>query len=229
MREIWTPGLEEKIARKTHVTVHPGMMFSLAKDTMEKTKLWKIVRKMPKGALLHAHCDAMVDFDYLFEVLLNTPGLHIWCEDSHLATAEARETASILVRFKQTPHTEGSLWQEDYVPGTPILLTQAADDFPGGRPEFLKWLKSRCTISQTEAISQHHGVAHIWQKFQDCFIVIGTFIHYEPVFRAFLRRLMSKLYEDGISWVEIRYAQPLVLKALVVFVFCYYLEGEIIH
>ena len=32
----------------------PGMMFNAAKSHMERTHLWKIVRKMPKGALLHA-------------------------------------------------------------------------------------------------------------------------------------------------------------------------------
>lgn len=204
MKEIWTPDLEEQIAQKSSTTIHPGMMFTQAKDIMEKTKLWKIVRKMPKGALLHAHCDAMVDFDYLFEVLLTTPGIHIWSETSHLATPEAREKALFLVRFKETNHEEGSIWEESYVPGTPILLTKAADDFPGGKTEFLKWLKTRCTLSQTDSLEQHHGIGHIWQKFQNCFIVIGTFIHYEPVFRAFLRRLMSSLYADGISWTEIR-------------------------
>jgi adenosine deaminase CECR1 len=54
---IWTPGLEEQIAQQQDVTIYPGMMFALAKDIMEKTKLWRIVRRMPKGALLHAHCD----------------------------------------------------------------------------------------------------------------------------------------------------------------------------
>lgn len=173
-------------------------MSSLAGDTTEQTRLWKIIRKMPKGALLHAHLDAMVDVDYILEVLLNTPGIHIWCEDSHLATAEAREAAPIVVRFKEKEHREGSIWREDYVPGTPILFSQAADDYPGGRDEFLKWLKTRCTVSETATVSQRHELSTF----------IGNFLYYEPVFRAFLRRLMSTLYADGISWVELRYAPP---------------------
>ncbi|KAL1875937.1 hypothetical protein VTK73DRAFT_9721 [Phialemonium thermophilum] len=213
LEAIWNPRLEEYLAQEENVTIHPGMMFSLAKDTMEKTRLWKIVRKMPKGALLHAHCDAMVDFGYLFEVLLQTPGMHIWCEDSHLASLEARQQATIAIRFRENEYHESngtSLWREDYVIRTPVLLTQAADDFPdGGRAGFLKWLKSRCTISETDAIEQHHGPAHIWKKFQKCFETIGTFIHYEPVFRAFLRRLMSLLHQDGISWAELRFTWPL--------------------
>lgn len=53
-RTIWTPQLEDALARQEdRITVHPGMMFSLSKERMESTKLWKIVRRMPKGALLH--------------------------------------------------------------------------------------------------------------------------------------------------------------------------------
>lgn len=74
------------------------MMFSLAKEKMEKTKLWQIIRKMPKGALLHAHMDAMVDFDYLFNVLLEEPGMHIHCV-TPLDTEVAREGAAVKFRF----------------------------------------------------------------------------------------------------------------------------------
>lgn len=38
-----------------------GVAFDLAKDTIQETKLWQIVKQLPKGALLHAHIDGMVD------------------------------------------------------------------------------------------------------------------------------------------------------------------------
>lgn len=65
---------------------------------METTRLWQIIRKMPKGALLHAHMDAMVDFDFLFEVLLKTPGMHMYCA-SALSTPEALEVKPFKFRF----------------------------------------------------------------------------------------------------------------------------------
>jgi len=67
---------------------------------MESTRLWQIVRKMPKGALLHAHMDAMVDFDYLFDVLLETKGMHIYSGE-HLGSGKAREAASFKFRFQK--------------------------------------------------------------------------------------------------------------------------------
>jgi adenosine deaminase CECR1 len=97
-RTIWTSEFENVLAQKTGANVYPGMMFSLAKERMERTKLWQIVRKMPKGALLHAHMDAMVDFDYLFDVLLETKGMHIHCIHP-LSTLTSLEGAPIKFKF----------------------------------------------------------------------------------------------------------------------------------
>lgn len=48
-REIWTKDLEESLSKKSDEVLYQGMMFNLAKDRMEKTDLWKIVQRMPKG------------------------------------------------------------------------------------------------------------------------------------------------------------------------------------
>jgi adenosine deaminase CECR1 len=77
------------------------MMFSLAKERMEQTKLWQIIRKMPKGALLHAHMDAMVDFDFLFDTLLATPGMHILCMHA-ISTPQEFEVSPVKFRFLKT-------------------------------------------------------------------------------------------------------------------------------
>ena len=97
LKTIWTPEYEDTLAQEKGVNVHPGMMFTLAKGRMEQTKLWKIVRKMPKGGLLHAHADAMVDLTFLGEKMLATEGICIYCAEP-LSSAKALETAA--VRFK---------------------------------------------------------------------------------------------------------------------------------
>ncbi|ESA42397.1 Metallo-dependent hydrolase [Neurospora crassa] len=223
-KAIWTPDLEEQLARKEEnngIIIHPGMMFTLAKETMEATKLWRIVRKMPKGALLHSHCDAMVDFDFLLGVVLETEGMGIATpERGGLGTEERRREAEVVVKFVgelERKVDAKSIWAGDeegggggYEPGTFINLVEAADAFPdGGRKGFLQWLKSRCILSQTDAIEQRHGSAEIWRKFIRCFGVIGSMLHYEPIWRRFLRRLLQQLVEDGVYWVEVRFAWQL--------------------
>ncbi|KAK8055516.1 adenosine deaminase-related growth factor [Apiospora rasikravindrae] len=204
-RTIWTPQLEDKLAKESeNITVHPGMMFSLSKDRMEQTKLWQIVRRMPKGSLLHAHIDAMVDFRFLLDVLMKEPGMHI-STDMPLTSPRALENATLLFRFFKTARTKDSLYGKDYAPGTFIRITQAADAFPdGGREGFLKWLHSRCTLSRTDAVAQHHGVDEIWTKFYKCFRVVNSFLHHENIYRQFLRRLMRLLKDDGIMYAELR-------------------------
>lgn len=103
-----------------------------------------------------------------------------------------------------------SIWSEDYVPGTFVPAAHAADTFPnGGRPAFEAWLKSRVTISRTDATQQHHGQDHIWDKFIRCFEIAGSMLLYEPVFRAFLRRVLTLLHDDGVAWAELRHTWPL--------------------
>ncbi|KAH6683025.1 adenosine deaminase family protein-like protein [Halenospora varia] len=215
-KSTWTSEFEDILAQKTGTNVYPGMMFSLAKEKMEATKLWRIVRKMPKGALLHAHLDAMVDFDYLFNVLLDTKGMHIYCPE-HLGSEKAREGAPVKFRFQKVEGREGNIWSESYVPDTPILLSEAADEFPkGGRKGFISWLKGRCTITNTESIEHHHGVDAVWRKFSSCFGILNNIIFYEPIFKLFMRRMLKMLLEDGVKWVDLRLA----------FTFRYYKEGE---
>ncbi|KAL7801831.1 Metallo-dependent hydrolase [Trichoderma afarasin] len=206
---VWTPSVEEQLAQETKQSIFPGMMFMMAKDRMEKTNLWKIVRRMPKGSLLHAHMDAMVDFDFILGELLKTPGMHM-SSDVPLTTDESRESSVVRFRFRAKERVDGSIWDESYEPGSFLLLTKVADEFPeGGRPGFLKWLKSRCTLSLIDSHEQHHGIDAIWEKFAKCFVVVATMIHYEPMFRAFLRRLMGLLKADGVNWAELRFTWPL--------------------
>ncbi|KAI2624123.1 adenosine/AMP deaminase [Xylaria nigripes] len=207
-KTIWTPQLEELLAQHhgNNITIYPGMMFSLSKELAESTKLWHIVRRMPKGALLHAHLDGMVDFDFLYDVLLETPGMHIFA-DRPLNSPAALEEAVLAFRYFRTPRTDHDIWADSYVTDTPVLLTQAVETFPNGdKKGFRKWLHNRATISQTEAFEQHHGVDHIWRKFSSCYGVVASMIHYEPIYRRFLRRLLSLLKEDGINYAEIRFS-----------------------
>ncbi|KAI0472514.1 hypothetical protein F4859DRAFT_484435 [Xylaria cf. heliscus] len=210
-KTVWTPQVEESLAYQAeNMTVYPGMMFSLSKELMESTKLWKIVQRMPKGALLHAHLDAMVDFGFLLDLLLKEPGIHI-SADRPLSDVNALENAAIAFRFRKTDQTPlGNIWSNDYEPNTLVLLTRTADMFPdGGRSGFFKWLYSRCSLSRTDAVAQHHGVDAIWQKFQSCFAVVDSIIHYEPIFRAFLRKLVRSLKTDGLNYAEIRFSWQL--------------------
>jgi adenosine deaminase CECR1 len=122
-----------------------------------------------------------------------------------LRNPSALVDADLSIRFRNPTPGGPSIWSPSYQAETFVPLVTAADSFPaGGRPGFIAWLKSRCVLSPRDAVEQHHGQAAIWRKFARCFMVLGTMIHYEPIWRGFLSRLMSLLVADGVYWTELR-------------------------
>ncbi len=203
--KIWNPSMEERLANKEKESLYPGMMFSLAKDTMERTRLYQIVKRMPKGALLHAHMDAMVDFDYLFDVLLREEGMHILCS-TPLSTLKENEIGLLQFCYRNSPTAKTNIWSSDYKLNEPVPVTQAAEQHPGGSAGFIAYLKSRFTITREESTEHKHGVNHVWRRFQSVFSMINGIAFYEPIFRKFIQRMLTLLNQDGVRWVDLRLA-----------------------
>ncbi|KAI9719472.1 MAG: hypothetical protein M1812_003543 [Candelaria pacifica] len=204
---LWTHASEDQLVEPEDDPIWPGMMFAQSKDRMEKSRLFKIVRRLPKGALLHAHFDAMIDVGWLLEKALATEGMSIQSSEA-LCTPRALDTGVIRFVYSKLPsETSASIWTPDYTASTAIPLALAAKSFPdGGRFGFLAWLKGRCTITAEESLNHQHGVNAVWRKFIDTFPIIGSMLFYEPIYRAAIHHMCKQLLEDGIRWVDLRAA-----------------------
>jgi len=203
---LWTKEYEDSLSSDL-VDVFPGMMFSLAKERMENSKLWKIIKRMPKGALLHCHLEAMVDFDWAMEEAFATEGVCI-SSTAALHTPAARLKTPFSFTYSKVCTADGaSVWSSSYTPGAPVPLNSAADNFPEtGRKGFIEWVRSRTTITTEEHLAHHEGPNEIWRKFISCFPILGSLIYYEPIFRKFIRRMCQQLLDDGVYYVEMRSA-----------------------
>lgn len=183
------------------------MMFNLAKDRMEKSKLWNIVRKMPKGTLLHCHLEAMLDLDWVLAEAFVTDGICIR-SDAPLSSAQARlKTGFSFTYSKANAKSDVSIWSDEYAADTQVPLVTAADNFPdGGRKGFIEWIRMRTSITPEEHLNHHEGPNEVWRKFMSCFPILGSIIYYEPVFRKFIRKMCHQLLEDGTFYVDLRSA-----------------------
>lgn len=200
------------------------MMFALARDRIEeRSDVWRIIQRMPKGALLHAHMDAMFDVDWLVEQVLVEKGLCLMAPKA-LKDDQTRREGLIQIRYVEQPLVDGEndatgalIWTSDYQAMVPVPITLAAKAFPeGGYDGFKNWLQNRCVISEEESLYHHHGLDAIWRKFQGCFKTIGWMLHYEPIFRRGMQRMLGQLAEDRIGYVDFRIA----------FLFEFRLEGQ---
>jgi len=162
---VWSAGLDEATAHQADEILYPGVMFHHAKGRMEKTNLWKIVEKMPKGSLLHAHMDAMFDIDFLIDQAFSTPGIHILAPKPFLTSADY-EKGPVFFQFSSQSTAEGekkaSIWAEGYEPSSLIPIQSAASSFPnGGESAFREWLRSRCMLMPEHSHHHHHGVDRV--------------------------------------------------------------------
>lgn len=183
------------------------MQFTLAKERIESSKLWDIVRHMPKGALLHCHFEAMVDIRYSLREALELPEI-CFKSDRSLSTCKDREAAVILFGYGSTSSDgQKSIWSSDYEANALTSLRAAAESYPdGGLDGFVNWVRSKCTITLDESLKSHQGPDEIWRKFLSAFSVISSLIYYEPIFRTYVRRMCQQLLEDRVQYVDMRAA-----------------------
>ncbi|MBE7180364.1 MAG: hypothetical protein INR71_03985 [Terriglobus roseus] len=181
------------------------MMFSLAKERMESSKLWRIVRRMPKGALLHCHLEAMVDMGWLIEEAIGMDDMCV--KTTEPLTDDVRDKGAFKFQTSKSPVRGGpSMWTSAYQADTLVPLVEFADTFPdGGRAAFISWFRSRTTITHEESLKHHKGINEVWRKFTSIFAVIGSLIFHESLFRKFIRRIFRELREDGVQYVEFRH------------------------
>ena len=184
----------------------PGEMFAKARPVINTTKLWKIVSRMPKGALLHAHLSAMQPFDVMLQALYDTEGMVI-ASTQPLDTEVARRNASITLAHVNSSTSEAevvSLTSPEYISGSQVPVVEAAAAFPGGKDAFFSYLKSRLVLTEGETLRHDLGVDAVWRTFQALFGPSGGFVGYEPLLRTWYRNLLPGLVDDQLSWVEIR-------------------------
>ncbi|KAK4868629.1 hypothetical protein LT330_006831 [Penicillium expansum] len=182
-----------------------GEVFPLARPYISNTTLWKVIKRMPKGALLHAHLSAMLPFEKIVEIIIHTEGMVISASQP-VDTDDAKQNATITFAHNNgtISSNQSRIDASDYVPGTEIPVKTAAASFEGGEAGFLEFIRSKTTISPEESIRHELGVDEIWRKFQACFGPADTMVQYEPVVRKFYQKLFEDLASDGINWVEIR-------------------------
>ncbi|TFK54820.1 Metallo-dependent hydrolase [Heliocybe sulcata] len=200
-RTIWS---EENEAAEN---IFPGMEFLTSRDIIVKTRLFNILTKMPKGALLHAHLDAMVNTRTLLRLALEQPHMHIRVPNALSASSIKTMLPEFEVRPKEEWSTLSTLAGAFYTPGEWVPMQKARESFPeelGGPQGFDAWVIGCLTINPAEAYGTHKTTDKIWEKFANTFRVSIGLIRYQPIWSQYIREFFRTSVEDGISYIEAR-------------------------
>lgn len=193
----------------------PGMMFHLSRERATDTEVYKVLSRMPKGALLHCHMDAMVDLEWLIEENFREKGMCLLASKPLSAsngTDGSGRTAppSFKIRYYSDDMLAKvggkgmNIWSSSYQPNTPIPIREVQRTFPDNDTTFKKWLLNKSSIDAEDSIRHHEGLNAIWQRFQSAFPVIEQLLFYEPIFRRAMQKMLADLANDGIVYADMR-------------------------
>lgn len=199
-RELWS---------HEHKALFPGMEFLTGKDIIKRSKLFKILEKMPKGALLHAHLDGTVNVEVLLRLAFKHTEMHVKVPKALTADTitSVLPTFCALSTKELTNVIHTSLTDPSYQDDSWVQVSQARKNFSlelGGPEGFDKWVTGALTINPTEAYQTHNSVPKIWEKFQNTFVVSGGLIRFMPVWYEYIHAFFSECIADGISYAEVR-------------------------
>ncbi len=168
----------------------PSRHFFEVLEQINKSKLFKFIRRMPKGGILHAHDTALCSTDYLVSL---TYSEHLWqCNDAN----------NTIVSFKFSRNAP------DAVNGCKWL--RVVDERARiGRAEYDAHIRSNFTLF-TNDTRKFSDINAVWNEFMGLFIRFEPLVTYAPVFKDYYKQALKEMLQDGVQYLELRVLLPQV-------------------
>lgn len=178
-----------------------------AKDVIDSARLFEIAKRAPKGALLHAHFDAMLPPSSLLELARDRENMCISTtlsasDPAFMADAEATFQVQ---RVRDLPQAQAvSCFDPTYIPGTFTTYARFCTEFPGGRNAVEGWIAKRIILSEEDVYHPRQTVDGMWTRFNRVFRHLRGLLCYETAYIEHFRRVLRDLVAENISYAEIR-------------------------
>ncbi|KAI5094201.1 adenosine deaminase 2-A [Silurus meridionalis] len=165
----------------------PSLHFFKAKPYIQKSLVFKVLQKMPKGAVLHIHKSALVSVDWLVKNATYRPHCYV------CFTWKGRVKFTFSPR-QPFPRLGCSGW---------ILLEDLRATI-SDVPAFDQSLMQNLTLFTENPELAYPTQDEVWNQFEQIFEAISGLINYAPVFKDYLYQGLLQLYDDNILYLELR-------------------------
>ncbi|OJD30609.1 adenosine amp deaminase [Diplodia corticola] len=190
-----------------------GGQFLTNKERIDReSKLFEIVKHMPKGAHLHAHFNAELPVDELLERAKGMDTMFVRSIVPLLAPEDFNKT-EIVFTVLPANHPEADLFSEDYKPdfknttNNPWMkwtnFQRIFSDRNGGT-DATAWVRTKMILSEEEVYGTSQTVNGIWARFNQATRCFKGLLNYESTYRWYVKRAMENMVENGIMYAELR-------------------------
>ncbi|XP_076647903.1 adenosine deaminase [Halictus rubicundus] len=183
MKEKWN---ELEAGFKNPKKFAPSRNFITAKKDIEESKVFKFIRKMPKGAVLHAHDTALVTTDYMFHNVTFRDDLYL-CETNE----------NFKLKFFKKPDDECE-WE----------LLKNVRRHPLRAPKVNAKIREKLSMHCEKPEETYSDLDKAWVKFADIFTFVHPLVTFKPVCEEYFMMVLQQLYEDNVMYLEMRSTLP---------------------
>lgn len=157
------------------------------KKSIRKSKVYKILKDMPKGAALHVHDMAILGPDYLMKITY-MDHLYVCFGDS------------LRLKFSNTVPSEvcSGQWQ----------LMKDARKSSKNVTKFNQELRKHFTLVVDNPDIVYPSITETWNTFMKYFMTVAPMLSYRPVWEQYFYDALKKFREDNIMYVEVRSVLP---------------------
>lgn len=178
---------------------------------IRKSPLFRMIQKMPKGGVLHAHDMALCSTDYIVSL---TYGKHLWqCSEPNAA----HRIKTFLFSRDEPASVDGCKWK---------LVSDERTRI--GDNKYDRFIRTLFTLYREEVNprTQFKDINDVWNTFMGIFLLLGPIVTYAPVWKDYYKNALTEMYADNVQYLEFRGLLPPVSFSFSYTYLLYYLRNN---
>ncbi|KAL7811595.1 Metallo-dependent hydrolase [Trichoderma gracile] len=186
-------------------------------DLINKTALFQIASKMPKGAHLHIHFNACLPPRVLLDIAKGMDRMFITSSLPLVQRAKAEgedeyenfhkcEIQFSIMSVEKEKEDPGDLFSAGYRPRQSMKFSEFLRRFPDVYTAATadEWLLHKLMFEEMEAHHPYQTASGAWEKFNGRTRMMKGLFNYETAYRAYTYRCLEDFARDNIQYAEIR-------------------------
>ncbi|XP_057656697.1 adenosine deaminase 2-like [Diorhabda carinulata] len=155
--------------------------FFKAKNKIERSEMFNIIKKIPKGGSLHTHYLSGVSADFIINNITHRKNIY-GCDLNGVFK---------LRFFEDATNDTTCNWKK-------------LEDYRKENSNFDDWLRKQLILDVENPYKEYPTADSVWAKFKKIFSTQYDMVCYKPVFELFIYQLLNELYSDNVIYTELR-------------------------
>jgi adenosine deaminase CECR1 len=186
----------------------PGDHFLTNLDLIERTDLFVVAKRMPKGAHLHIHFNACLLPHVLLDIAKTMKRMFI---TSDLPLTEPRNFERCEIQFSILPPAKekpGDVFSVSYEPRQTMKFSdfrrRFSANFRNSDIPVDKWLEDKLVFGESATHNELQTSVGAWELFNGRTRMMKGLFNYETAYRRYTRLILEDFVNDNIQYAEIR-------------------------